>query len=172
MAGNERRRLALFDFDGTLFRLATDYAALRSELARLGGREQGPVLELIRELATDPRTLAVVDEAERRGYETGAPVARGIELYERFAAEGRRLAIVSHNGRAVIDEFLRAEGLPAPDEILDREALGASKEQSARLREYVEAAAADEVVFVGDAAVDRLAAATVGAEFIEIGADT
>jgi len=172
MAGDKRRRLALFDFDGTLFRLATDYAALREQLARLGGREEAGMLELIRELEGDPRALAAVDEAERRGFEAGTPVGRGVELYRRFSAEGRRIAIVSHNGRAVIDEFLRAEGLPLPDEILDREALGASKAQSERLRAYVTTAAVDDVVFVGDTHVDRLAAAAVGAEFVDIGADT
>ena len=75
MAKQASRPLALFDFDGTLCRLGTDYEALRSGLEALGGEQNG-LLSMILSLEDDPRARELVTQAElaglRRGQEDGA----------------------------------------------------------------------------------------------------
>ena len=47
MAEQARRPLALFDFDGTLCRLETDYEALRAGLEEMGGEGGDGLLALM-----------------------------------------------------------------------------------------------------------------------------
>jgi HAD superfamily hydrolase (TIGR01549 family) len=157
------RPLALFDFDGTLCRLATDYEALRAALEAQGGTGEG-LLELILSVDGD-----AADRAELAGLEGGTDVEAGVQLYRAFAEEGA-VAVVSHNGRVVIEAFLRERGLPEPDAILDREALGGPKDESDAVPAYVETAGGP-VYVVGDAESDRLLAARLGATFLDVADD-
>ena len=126
MAEQANRPLALFDFDGTLCRLETDYVALRAELERLGGNGGGGLLALLLSLGDDARAARAIADAEAAGLERGGEVEAGVRLYRSFA-EDTRVAIVSHNGREVIEAFVREAGLPEPEAILDRAALGAPR---------------------------------------------
>jgi 2-polyprenyl-3-methyl-5-hydroxy-6-metoxy-1,4-benzoquinol methylase len=167
VAEQASRPLALFDFDGTLCRLGTDYDALRAGLEALGGRGEG-LLELILSLDDEPRARELVTQAELAGLEQGEDVEAGVQLYRAFADEGAQLAIVSHNGHAVIESFLEARGLPRPDAILDRRALGAPKDESEAAVAHAEGAAGP-VYVVGDADADRRLAAKLDATFMDVG---
>jgi SAM-dependent methyltransferase len=169
MAKQASRPLALFDFDGTLCRLETDYAGLRAELEGLGGGNGGGLLELILALDDDPKARELVTQAELAGLRRGGEIAAGVQLYRSFAEGGSSLAVVSHNGHAVIEAFLSTSGLPKPDAILDRRALGGPKDESDAVPEYVESAGGDPVYVVGDSDSDRRLATRLGAPFLDVG---
>ncbi|HEY7562823.1 MAG TPA: HAD-IA family hydrolase [Gaiellaceae bacterium] len=166
MAKQATRPLALFDFDGTLCRLDTDYDALRAGLEELGGHGDG-LLELILSLDDEPRARELVNQAELAGLAGGEDVDAGIQLYRAFASDGAQLGIVSHNGHAVIEAFLEARGLPRPDTILDRRALGGPKDESETAAAY--AGGSDPVYVVGDADSDRRLAERLGGTYLDVG---
>jgi HAD superfamily hydrolase (TIGR01549 family) len=166
----QARQLVLFDFDGTLCRLETDYARLRTELEELGSSGNG-LLELILALDDDPRAREVVTQAELDGLRRGSDVEAGVQLYRSFAENDAALAVVSHNGHAVIETFLNARGLRTPEAILDRRALRGAKDESDAVRAYVENAGADTVYVVGDSESDRRLAEKLGATFLDVGDD-
>jgi HAD superfamily hydrolase (TIGR01549 family) len=168
MAKQASRPLALFDFDGTLCRLETDYEGLRVALEELGGNGGG-LLELMLSLDDDPRARELVTQAELAGLQRGEEVAAGVQLYRSFAEGQAALAVVSHNGHAVIEAFLHARGLPEPDAILDRRTLGGPKDESDAVPAYVESAGGDPVYVVGDSESDRRLAARLGASFLDVG---
>ena len=165
MAEQASRPLALFDFDGTLCRLETDYDALRAELERLGGNGGGGLLALMLSLGDDPRAARAIAEAEAAGLERGGEVEAGVRLYRSFA-EDTRVAIVSHNGREVIEAFVREAGLPEPEAILDRTALGAPKDESDAVPAFV--GRAKPVYVIGDGDADRRLAERLDASFLDV----
>jgi SAM-dependent methyltransferase len=71
----------------------------------------------------------------------------------------------------VIETFLHARGLPEPDAILDRRALGGPKDESDAVPAYVESAGAGTVYVVGDSDSDRRLAEKLGASFLDVGDD-
>jgi SAM-dependent methyltransferase len=160
--------LALFDFDGTLCRLETDYDELRAQLEELGAEGNG-LLELILALDDDPRARELVTQAELEGLRRGGEIEAGVQLYRSFAEEGADLAVVSHNGHAVIETFLRASGLPEPAAILDRRALGGRKDESEAVPAYVTSTGHDNVYVVGDSDSDRRLAARLEASYLDLG---
>jgi phosphoglycolate phosphatase-like HAD superfamily hydrolase len=167
----EARRLALFDFDNTLFHLGTDWSRLRSDLQGLA-QERGidangaGVYELAFLLDDEPRARRAISAAELEGLETGLDLLPGQELYRRHAESGSTLAIATHNGREVVEAFFRSRDLPAPAEIFHREALGAWKAESESLAEY--ARTARSIVVVGDSHHDRQLAERLGAAFVDV----
>jgi phosphoglycolate phosphatase-like HAD superfamily hydrolase len=167
MDGPAGRRLALFDFDGTIVHLGTDYPRLRADLERLAGGGNGSsIYDLSLRLAGDPRADEIVVTAELAGLEAGHELDAGVELYRRYAAAGTELAVVTHNSREVVEAFFDARELPAPAEIFDRRALGAIKAESEALTEYVRDA--DSVVVVGDSDFDRALADRLDASFVDV----
>lgn len=167
MAKPAARELVLFDFDGTIVRLGTDYPALRAALERLAGEANGiSIYELSLRLANDPRADEAIRRAELEGLADGEELEVGLALYRRYCDTGAQVAIVTHNGREVVEEFFRTRDLPDPAEIFDRRALGALKAESAAVPEY--AAGADSVIVVGDSDYDRELARTLGASFVDV----
>ncbi|HEY6583220.1 MAG TPA: methyltransferase domain-containing protein [Gaiellaceae bacterium] len=167
MDGPAGRRLALFDFDGTIVDLGTDYPQLRADLERLaGGGDSATIYDLSLRLADDPRADETVVAAELAGLEAGQELEAGLELYRRYAAAGAELAVVTHNSREVVEAFFAARDLPAPAEIFDRRALGARKAESESLPAYVEDA--DSVIVVGDSDFDRALAERLAASFVDV----
>jgi phosphoglycolate phosphatase-like HAD superfamily hydrolase len=169
MAEHAARRVVLFDFDGTLFQLGTDWASLRSELEALAG-ESGiavngaGIYELALRLEHDDQLHETVVAAERRGLESGRDLEAGLELYRRYAAEEAELAIVTHNTAEIIEAFFASRDLPAPAKVFDRRALGALKEESEAVAPWVEGA---QVTVVGDSDHDRRLAARLNADFVD-----
>jgi phosphoglycolate phosphatase-like HAD superfamily hydrolase len=114
------------------------------------------------------RAGMLVDDAERSGLAAGWSREDVLERYRAYAREGARLAIVSHNGRAVIEQFVAEQGLPEPDAIIDRTELAGFKEESPRVAEYVRAVQPKSVIVVGDSAHDARLAQRLGAEFLAV----
>jgi 2-polyprenyl-3-methyl-5-hydroxy-6-metoxy-1,4-benzoquinol methylase len=167
MAREADRRLVLFDFDGTIVHLGTDYPKLRADLERLAGGANGTTIyDLSLHLADDPRADETVVAAELAGLEAGHELAIGLELYRRYAGAGAELAVVTHNSREVVEAFFAARDLPQPREIFDRRALGAIKGESEVLPEYAHGAAS--VVVVGDSDFDRALAERLDASFVDV----
>jgi 2-polyprenyl-3-methyl-5-hydroxy-6-metoxy-1,4-benzoquinol methylase len=165
------RRVVLFDFDGTLFHLGTDWGALRAKLERLAAErgettEGAGVYELGFRLADDPRARRAITEAELEGLNKGFDLAPGQWLYQQHAKEGASIAVVTHNGREVVDAFFRRRELPPPVRIFDREALGDWKAESDAVPEWTEGASS--VTVVGDADQDRRLAERLGATYIDV----
>ena len=166
------RDLVLFDFDGTIVHLETDYPRLRADLERLAreaGKEVngGSIYRLSLQLADDPRADEAVSTAELAGLEAGGELPVGVQLYRRYAESGAEIAIVTHNSREVVEAFFRESDLPPPAEIFDRRALGALKAESTVLPEYAGRAAS--VIVVGDSDFDRELARSLGASFVDVG---
>jgi 2-polyprenyl-3-methyl-5-hydroxy-6-metoxy-1,4-benzoquinol methylase len=165
------RRVVLFDFDDTLFHLGTDWAALRAELKGLA-RERGAatddvgVYELAFRLADDPRAARAIARAERSGLASGFDLLPGQWLYRRHAADGATVAVVTHNGRDVVEAFFVSRDLPPPVRIFDREALGGWKAESDAVTAWAGDAAS--VTVVGDSDHDRRLAERLGATFVDI----
>ncbi len=164
-----RRELALFDFDGTIVHLATDYERLRADLEHLaedaGIPANGGIYDLSLRLADDSRAGETIARAELAGLENGHDLDAGIALYRRYADAGIELAVVTHNGREVVEEFFRGRDLSLPTRIFDRRALGAPKSESDAVADYASGAAS--VIVVGDSDVDRALAARLGASFVD-----
>jgi phosphoglycolate phosphatase-like HAD superfamily hydrolase len=168
--------LVLFDFDGTLCRLATDYSLLRRELAAIasdgGLTVQEGLLDQILELEGNSqlaaRAAAAVVEAERAGLRDGDDVPRGIELYRAFVLRGATIGVVSHNGREVIEDYFGSRALPPPDRILDRRELAGRKDQSEAVLAYVRQVGPTTVYVVGDGEADRALARRLAADYIEV----
>jgi 2-polyprenyl-3-methyl-5-hydroxy-6-metoxy-1,4-benzoquinol methylase len=170
MAQQAAREVVLFDFDGTVVHLGTDYPRLRAELERLADeagidRDGRTIYDLSLLLADDARADELVAEAELRGLEHGHDLPVGVELYRQYAASGADLAVVTHNSREVVERFFLARDLPPPSKIFDRRALGARKAESDALAEYADGAAS--VVVVGDSDFDRALAERLGATFVD-----
>ena len=165
------RRIVLFDFDDTLFHLGTDWAALRAELQRYAD-ERGVatngagVYELRRRLAGDPRAQQAVTAAELAGLASGFDLLPGQSLYRSHVEEGATVAVVTHNGREVVEEFFRKRDLPRPAEIFDRDALGTWKAESEVVAAWAEGA--ESVTVVGDSDHDRRLAERLGATYVDL----
>lgn len=171
MARQAARELVLFDFDGTIVHLATDYPRLRADLERLAAEagietDGRTIYELSLLLAGDERADRAVAEAERMGLQQGRELAAGVALYRRYAASGAELAVVTHNSREVVEQFFGSRDLPAPTEILDRRALGAVKAESDAVADYAHGASS--IVVVGDSHFDRELARRLGAVFVGV----
>ena len=165
------QRVVLFDFDDTLFHLGTDWAALRADLQRLahdrGVATNGAgVYELGFRLADDARAAQTIAAAELKGLETGFDLLPGQWLYRRHAAEGATVAVVTHNGRAVVEAFFESRDLPPPATIFDREALGGWKAESEAVSAWTEGSSS--VTVVGDSDHDRRLAERLGATYVDI----
>ena len=170
MARQAGRELVLFDFDGTIVHLGTDYARLRADLERLAAeagieRDGGSIYDLSLLLAGDNRADETVVQAELLGLEHGHDLPLGVELYRQYAATGAELAVVTHNSRKVVEAFFGTRDLPEPAEIFDRRALGARKSESEAVTEFARGAAS--VVVVGDSDFDRALAERLGATFVD-----
>ncbi len=170
MAQHDGRRLVLFDFDGTIVHLGTDYPKLRADLEALADesgleKDGHTIYDLSLRLAENPRVDEIVAQAELAGLRNGHELPVGVELYRQYAETGVELAVVTHNSREVVDEFFRELDLPAPREVFDRRALGAVKAESAAIPEYARGAAS--VVVVGDSDFDRALADRLGATFVD-----
>ena len=168
MAEQASRPLALFDFDGTLCRLETDYELLRGHLEELGGDRDGGLLALMLSLDSDPRARELVADAELSGLQKGGQVEAGVRLYRSFAEGETTVAVVSHNGHEVIEAFMRDAGLPEPDAILDRGKLGAPKDESDAVPAYVSGKGRGPLYVVGDSGADRRLAEKLGASFLDV----
>jgi phosphoglycolate phosphatase-like HAD superfamily hydrolase len=165
--------LALFDFDGTLVDLVTDYAGLRRELDALDItlRDAGLLPRLLKLYATPDqveRASAAVDTAEISGLRAGRSVSRGVDLYEQFVEAGATIAVVTHNGRAVVDAFFAGATLASPNAVFDLRTLQAPKQESRVIRDYVNRLRPSRSYVVGNSDSDRALAKALSAEYLDV----
>lgn len=180
----EKRRVlkgVLFDFDGTLVDLSTDYRGLREALDELlapHGLRVGPsILESlarIRRLRRSgiPKDLsglayAIVDRHEWKARFAAKPVPGALSMTRRVDRLGLTWGIVSNNGEGIITWCLRKFRFPAPMAIVARgDATGHKPSASVgRLALRVTGLSPAATLFVGDTMVDRVLAENVGLDF-------
>lgn len=148
----------VFDFDGTLFRLPVDVAAVRRELAMADGEKLGDRLQR----ALDEHDDAALDVVTRHEIEA---TARGEFLpgaLDWLARTG--VAVVTRNSRHSVTAALAAAGLDATPPIVGREDVRRLKPDPEGLLLAVQAIGADPAAtpLVGDTFHDVEAARAAG----------
>lgn len=119
----------LFDFDGTLVDLATDYRGLRRSVGALIARHgvrlaEGPLLDTLVESALPnsamKRAYRLIDRFEWDNRTLARSVPGSLALCRRAVEADYSLAIVSNNGRRVIEWCLDRFGFPRADVVVAR----------------------------------------------------
>lgn len=176
MAIPERYRLIVWDFDGTLARLHTDWAALRKRLevaCRLLGLAPTDLRlnSLVSTLAANghrERALGLVGEAELASKWT--PIATAIA--EVWCIEGLVHTVFSDNLRSTIERILCREGCFARfATIVGKEDVRHFKPHPDGLDQILArhpAVAGSEVLYIGDTEKDREAALSRNIDFLHI----
>ena len=173
--------LLIFDFDGTMARLAVDWPALRARLTFMARRdgfvwhpEAGLDVNLRRLRRTRGEALfgrlcAVVAEAERAGFDPASVHAPSVAL---LRSRGERPgAVVSSNTRRALTAIFRNpvwEGLTPF--VVGKEDVRAGKPDPEGLMQACRrfGVAPGEALYVGDAASDRVAAEAAGMPFVPV----
>lgn len=158
-------RAVVFDFDGTLFLLATDWVALRSQLdERLG--LPGTIGEHTARAcaAGDVEALALITDAERAGLTGGDWIAGARTVLDTLRRRGIAVAVFSRNSRDVIREALAGLTLGFEPPVCGREDVTRQKPDAEGLRLLLErlAVGPGEALMVGDGAADIEAARAAG----------
>jgi mannitol-1-/sugar-/sorbitol-6-phosphatase len=143
-------RAVIFDFDGTLFQLATDYPALREALSRelpaLFGPPQGVAAGAVTRFLTSlsaperPRVLELLAQHEALGVQRGAFYPDARRLLAALEERGAPFAIYTRNCQATIRAAFADATLPKPaavvaldDEVPPKPDLAATRLLLARL---------------------------------------
>lgn len=163
---------ALFDFDGTLVFLPTNYKRMRYKLKNLFSQvgidsDFHPLLESINQsifelerrdfpkeliFRTRHKAFAVIEKEELKAA-NDAELAQGAkETLSSLKEHGIAVAIVSRNGRACIERCLAKFGLPNPDLIVGREDAKELKPHPDHYRVALEKLAVrpNEAIIIGD----------------------
>jgi HAD superfamily hydrolase (TIGR01509 family) len=126
----------LFDFDGTIFELKTDYSRMRKRLKKYFEsfgikKEFNPIIEKINESLEEIHDKTKVDAIRKAAYEIiedeelkaeqKAILREGASGILNYTSKKYRCCIVSRNGRKIIIRLLNKYKLPAPAVIVARE---------------------------------------------------
>ena len=159
----------VFDLDGTLVDLPVDYERLFAEFKEIMHvHEVRPVVDTVSKVvdekiralvfaAWDRAELAVLDEVSVNG--------DGMRIYQANANKHR--ALVTLQGKAVVDAIVKRFGLLF-DVVMTREDSLFRVDQLSKAVEQLNLNILD-VLFVGDAESDAVAAAKLGCQFLKIG---
>lgn len=157
----------IFDLDGTLVRLPIDYETLFNEFKRiLQVPEVRPIVDTLSKLDGQPReaVFKVWDRAELSAEKNATLNKEGMSLYKRF--NNARKALVTLQGRAVVQEILKRHGLTF-DFILTREdSLFRTNQLTKAIKQLN--AEPSKVLFVGNSESDGAAAKNVGCQFQKV----
>ncbi len=165
--------ILLFDFDGTLVHLNTDYASLRADLARLCGAEPSlGVGRLFAEAAAQDRqaALRLVAAHEGAGVATAELCAGASELLRALASRNLPFAIVTRNHSETVRDAFRRFDLPAPAAIVAIDSPQPAKPDPEGTRALLRSLAieAERAVLLGDASYDVELAARLGIALIVV----
>jgi len=177
--------ILIFDLDNTLVHSRIDFLAIRqaiiARLLQVGAIEAPPVDPRARSIPEWLEVAAafdggladelwqVVDRYEREGMVHGTIEDDVRPTLDQLRASGWRLAVLTNNSLSSADAALDRFDLRAPfDLVLARELVPALKPSGAGVAQAHHALGGGPTYFVGDAAIDGLAAARagVGARFI------
>lgn len=175
-------RAILFDFDHTLVDSPLDFGAMRRGVLEVLAAAGAPIpddadrrliLELLRAsveglegahaAATERRALAHIARVERQAAEVAEPIAGVAESLAALRREGRRVAVITRNGREQVEAVLARRPLEH-DALLAREDTIAVKPDPEHARAALAqlGATAAEAVLVGDFAADMACAVAAG----------
>jgi phosphoglycolate phosphatase-like HAD superfamily hydrolase len=166
----------MFDLDGTLAEFPIDYESMRSELRSLFSTdaELRPLIPEVKRLAgNDSKALekafSIIDKYELASLDKGQVLDNAAKLYVDSCEGPKKVAIVTRNGRKMVEEFLEREGLPIPDIICSRddvENLKPHPEQVDFIKRRLKVTG--RMVLVGDSRHDRELAENTGIGFIGV----
>jgi HAD superfamily hydrolase (TIGR01509 family) len=168
-------RAVIFDFDGTLFRLGTDYPALRRALAErlpeifAGTSGGGAAASLASYLASSTRPqrepiLALLATHEAEGVDRGGFFPDARQLLQALHQRGVPFAIYTRNCRATIDAAFGGEDLPRPAALvgIDDDVPPKPDPRATRLLLDRLGVAANRCVMVGDTSHDMAVGRDLG----------
>ncbi len=153
-------RGVVFDLDGTLTTPAIDFDAIRAEL----GVTDRPILEHLDRLRGEERRRGyqILEHHEATAAEQSELSPGAHELLGFLGRAGIKTAVVTRNSRTSVEKFSRRHGLEFDVVVARNDA--PPKPSPVPLRKAVErmGLATDEVIFVGDFEIDRLAGEAAG----------
>jgi phosphoglycolate phosphatase len=179
----EPRRLAIFDFDGTLVdSLAAALAAYNAVAGRLGVRPVGEAevselralgaMAVIRRLGLPlwkvPRVVAAVRTEMRRGLDEAQPLPGVVAAVGELAASDCALAVLTSNSRENAERFLDRHGFPRFAEIVGGVSLFGKAGALRRLLRS-RSVSHEGCVYVGDEVRDVVAAREAGIAVVAVG---
>lgn len=162
----------LYDLDGTLVRLAVDWAVVEQEIATVlraaGADPDGLVTWDLLDAADAAGVRSEVESILSRHEREGARRADRLPLADEVLADDIPTGVVSLNAEAAVHIALEKESLAdAVDVVVGRDTIDARKPAPEPLLAALDALAVDpaDALFVGDSETDELAAERAGIAF-------
>lgn len=124
-------KCVIFDLDGTLADFPIDYVAMRAALQALATTHRQhsnfrPLIPEARRLAGADHNLrseffAIIDKYETASLAAAVPHDNVLALYASCADRGLKTAILTRNGKKLVEGFLKRFHLATPDIICSRD---------------------------------------------------
>jgi len=170
----------IFDMDGTLAEFPIDYDAMRKDLKEKASEfgiksDFRPLIPSIREVAArsgNPRLLselfAIVDRYEIESVKSCSIIAPAMRLYEKSFELGLKVAVLTRNGRRMVDTFLKGHRIKNPTVICSREDSALLKPHPDHLKpiESRFGFRKSEYLLIGDSEHDEQLAKNTGIRFV------
>jgi phosphoglycolate phosphatase-like HAD superfamily hydrolase len=167
--------LFVFDLDGTLADFAVDWGDVRKRLRRLLATEEPltPLLPSLEALVLDPalkrRAYELIDAVELTSAQTFDRDDELVRLFSRLKARGRKIALVTLQGRPAAEEALARLGIRRyVDLIISRDECTVREEQIARSLTILGVPPSRSVV-IADREADMAAARRLGCVAVAVG---
>jgi phosphoglycolate phosphatase len=137
-------KAVFFDFDGTVFKLATDWEEIRRRLKKIFRRYGlesdfkplfGEINRLLEDLSNkgvirskitkiEKKIDQLIAEEEGRGIKEGELIEGVVDIFTTLKKKKMIIAILSRNSRKVVKRVIECFNLPQPDIIIGREDTG------------------------------------------------
>ena len=157
----------VFDLDGTLFCLPINWENLFQEIKRILNVDvDRPLTEIVSKVDEQTRieVFRVWEDAETSIYEKAIPCEKGMSQYEK--AEGKPIALVTMQGRKIVDSLLTRFNLFF-DVIITRDN-SLNRAEQLKMASQKLNVPLNEILFVGNANSDEEASEKVGCQFTRI----
>jgi len=173
-------KCVVFDLDGTLAKFPIDYDSMRGELKELfikSGKESSfkPLIQEIRRLAEEigdenilQEAFKIIDKYEEKAVKNSQLIGNTIEFYNKCMEKGIETAILTRNGKKMVNLFLSKYNLKKPKVICSRDDSVLLKPDPAQF-EIIEKKTnfkKEEYLLLGNSEHDRELARNVSIRFI------